>query len=138
MDADDATRLLTAEWLSKANEDYRAAEILYETKLVMPALFHCQQAAEKAVKGFLCFHQQPLEKTHDITKLVTVAVACDKGWLPLMNEAALLTPLAVAFRYPGGIKAPDPAAVFAACRKVLLAVRSMLPASLFPSTWPKS
>jgi len=30
------------------------------------ALFHCQQAVEKALKGFLTWHDRPFEKTHDL------------------------------------------------------------------------
>jgi HEPN domain-containing protein len=32
-------------------------------------MFHCQQAAEKALKAFLTFHDQPFRKTHDLASL---------------------------------------------------------------------
>ena len=33
------------------------------------ALYHCQQAAEKALKGFLAFHDHPFRRTHDLREL---------------------------------------------------------------------
>ena len=37
------------------------------------AVYHCQQAAEKAVKAFLVHPGKPYEKTHDIKGLVDLA-----------------------------------------------------------------
>lgn len=37
------------------------------------AIYHCEQAAEKALKGFLAFHDHELERTHDLKRLVTLA-----------------------------------------------------------------
>jgi HEPN domain-containing protein len=33
------------------------------------AIYHSQQAAEKALKGYLAFRDQPLERTHDRERL---------------------------------------------------------------------
>jgi hypothetical protein len=33
--------------------------------LIGDALFHCQQAAEKGMKGFLTMHDRIFQKTHD-------------------------------------------------------------------------
>lgn len=134
---DEATLLLTAEWLAKADEDHRAAKLLIEGGLVLPAMFHCQQAAEKALKAYLCFHCHPVEKTHDITKLIDQAGRSDSAWRKLLEDGASLSPLAVEYRYPGDNEAPDPHLAFSACRKVLDAVRASLPATLFPATWPR-
>src|SRR5437016_5455665 len=61
----------TRSWFVKAKEDLRAAE--YEFTAVPPLLgdivFHCQQATEKALKGFLTWHGHPFRKTHDLTEL---------------------------------------------------------------------
>ncbi len=133
---DEATPALTAEWLAKAGEDFRAAELLISGELVMPALFHCQQAAEKALKAYLCFHQHPLEKTHDIAKLIDLASDIDPDWGDHLTQGAQLAPLAVAFRYPGDTETPDCRKMLLASRQVLHAVRTRLPDSLFPDTWP--
>jgi len=39
------------------------------------AVYHCQQAAEKAVKAFLVHHGKTYERTHDIEVLVS---GCDQ------------------------------------------------------------
>jgi len=36
---------------------------------VEDALFHCQQAAEKALKAVLIWHDRPFKKTHDLAAL---------------------------------------------------------------------
>ena len=72
---DEAKREHVRAWLQKARDDLAAAR-----KLAAPpdsyleiAVYHCQQAAEKAVKGFLVFHDHRYAKTHDIETLVKEA-----------------------------------------------------------------
>jgi hypothetical protein len=49
---------LTRGWLIKANRDLLSARQLAEGELPLldTAAYHCQQAAEKAIKGFLLYH----------------------------------------------------------------------------------
>ena len=56
----------TRGWLGKAKEDLQAAkQLLRPSKaLSSAAIFHCQQAAEKALKGFLAWPDVPFRKTH--------------------------------------------------------------------------
>ncbi len=63
-------------WLVKALDDVRGAEVdlAANPPLSGDALFHCQQAVEKALKGFLTFHDRPFRKTHDLDELAT---ACE-------------------------------------------------------------
>ena len=60
-----------AAWLHKAQQDLQRIERCLAAKSpdVEDALFHCQQAAEKALKAFLTFHDQPFRKTHDLATL---------------------------------------------------------------------
>ncbi len=46
-------------WFAKAHLDLRTANLVLEAEppLYEPAVFHCQQAAEKSIKGFLAFHK---------------------------------------------------------------------------------
>ena len=55
-------------WLLQAAKDLRAARLL-ETEEPSRSVFHSQQAAEKAIKGFLAFHDTLFRKTHDIREL---------------------------------------------------------------------
>ena len=45
----------TKSWFAKASEDLRAADFEFGATppLLADIVFHCQQAAEKAMKGFL-------------------------------------------------------------------------------------
>ncbi|MCZ7570447.1 MAG: HEPN domain-containing protein [Ardenticatenaceae bacterium] len=54
----------TQGWLQKAANDLRGAEIdpAATPPLLEDAVFHCQQAAEKALKAFLTFHNQPFRR----------------------------------------------------------------------------
>ena len=63
---------LVRNWLTIAYHDLAAAKKLStgSDPYFDVAVYHCQQAAEKAVKGFLVFHDQPFEKTHDIGVLI--------------------------------------------------------------------
>jgi len=67
------------EWLHKAAEDVRTAEVscAAQPPLQDAAAFHCQQAAEKALKGFLTLHARVFEKTHSIEKVRALALAAD-------------------------------------------------------------
>jgi HEPN domain-containing protein len=48
----------TRAWLDHARRDLRAARLLTAGDAHAEALFHCQQAVEKALKAFLTFHQK--------------------------------------------------------------------------------
>src|SRR5882672_10702011 len=72
------------------------------------AVYHCQQAAEKAVKAFLVHHGKPYEKTHDIEVLTDLACEIDSNFNTLADAADALTPYATRFRYPNATFAVEP------------------------------
>jgi len=100
----------TREWLVKAAHDRRAAKTPAEEPDVLldSASFHCQQAAEKAIKGFLLFHGQRFGKTHNIRQLLETARAIDPAFAPWLAVADRLTELGVEFRYPADVSQPSP------------------------------
>ncbi|MBI2980793.1 MAG: HEPN domain-containing protein [Deltaproteobacteria bacterium] len=58
-------------WTRKAESDIAAALRTIESAGPYDtACFHCQQAAEKYLKAFLAWYEQPIPKTHDIEELV--------------------------------------------------------------------
>lgn len=71
----------TRAWLTKAAMDLRAAEHLIQVvpPLLGNALFHSQQAAEKAWKAFLFWHDVPFRKTHNLRELGEACVALDSS-----------------------------------------------------------
>lgn len=71
-------------------------------------LFHYQQAAEKAIKGFLTYHQEPFGKTHDLRELGKACVRREPTLAALLERAMPLTWYAWKFRYPGSPDEPTP------------------------------
>jgi len=96
-------------WLSKAANDLRAAEVdLAATPPILEdAIFHCQQAAEKALKAFLTAHERMFRKTHDIEEIGMEASTIDPSLESVVEQAAELTPFAWQFRYPGDEREPE-------------------------------
>ena len=101
------------------------------------AVYHCQQAAEKAVKAFLIHHGKACEKTHDIEVLVDRASEMVPGFGALADAADALTPYATRFRYPNATFAVEP--LPAECDEAIEYAKSvydfvlnLLPASVRP------
>lgn len=97
-------------WMIKAWRDLETAHRAGggEPPLYDVAVYHCQQAAEKAVKSFLVLHGKAYEKTHDIEVLVDLASEIDPGFGKLADAADALTPYATRFRYPNATFAIEP------------------------------
>jgi HEPN domain-containing protein len=102
---------LTQGWLTKALHDLATARKAASEPdpYLDTAIYHCQQAAEKAVKGFLAFHNQPPVRTHDIELLLSVADPIETGFATWSDAAERLTQFATLYRYPGDVMEPDQA-----------------------------
>jgi HEPN domain-containing protein len=99
---EEVARELAREWLAKADVDLSAARALLSTGgLYEVVAFHAQQAAEKALKAFLVWHQREFPKTHDISRLLTLSASADESLAATLAGAAELTPYGVEYRYPG-------------------------------------
>ena len=59
----------TANWLEEANWDLENARILFKNNRFNTVVFHCQQAAEKAVKALL-YHNKIIGWGHSIHSLL--------------------------------------------------------------------
>ena len=105
---DQTRRALVGQWLHKAQLDLEAAEELLSSKrnLHYPACFHCQQAAEKCLKGYLTWFQIEFPKTHSIRELLNLARAINGDLVERVKEASSLTTYGVEVRYPGDLPEP--------------------------------
>lgn len=67
----------TKAWIMAAADDLKAAEYLLRGSppLAGIAVFHCQQAAEKVLKGFLAWHDIPFRKTHNLAEIGAACAA---------------------------------------------------------------
>ena len=127
----------TKAWLAKALKDLRRVEKLLVADEAdnEDAVFHCQQAVEKALKAFLTWHDQPFRKTHDIEALGAQCALVDESLQLLVEKAERLTEYAWLYRYPGDAAEPagdDVAEAFKSARDVVQAVLSRLPAEVQP------
>lgn len=99
------------EWIRKAGHDLKASQILIANDDPDPvydaAIYHTQQCAEKALKAFLVFSEIPIDKTHNLRRLIELCHEIDTEFAPLFDDAEMLTPYATAFRYQGSNFDPD-------------------------------
>lgn len=87
-------------WLRYAEEDLQVADVLRPSGFHGPVCFHAQQAAEKALKGYLAWlGEEQLPRTHDLDELVTL-VRGREGRVPPVTGLPVLAEHAVATRYP--------------------------------------
>ena len=115
----------THAWLDRARSDSRAARLLVAGEAYAEALYHCQQAVEKALKAFLTFHQKPFRKTHDLSDLSPKCLAIDDSLRSTLERTDSLTQYAWRFRYPGAPYAPDAAEAADGLQKAEVAVREI-------------
>lgn len=97
------------EWFEIAQTDLDSAEFLLQMH-PLPAeivCFHCQQAAEKFLKGFLALQNEKIQRTHDLMVLLRNCSQHDAGFDSLENECLTLTDYSVAIRYPSPIDITD-------------------------------
>jgi len=95
-------------WLIKSQHDLGSARRLMEgdEPYLDTAVYHCQQAVEKALKAFLTYHNIEFEKTHDLIELVEACGAVEPAFESWRWIAEELTPYAVQFRYPTDVLEP--------------------------------
>jgi HEPN domain-containing protein len=97
------------QWLTKAKHDLGSAQLLFagEPNFLDTAVYHCQQCVEKALKAYLTLKDTPFEKIHDLSVLIEECINVDRNFEQLRDLAEILTPYAIAFRYPGEILEPE-------------------------------
>jgi HEPN domain-containing protein len=109
MAAEDARATLARRLLQAASEDLAFGHRgLEPPPLPNGAVFHAQQAAEKALKAFLAWQDLPPKLTHDLAELLNLCTAVRPDFAELEDSAVMLTPYAIAGRYPdvsGGLAA---------------------------------
>ncbi|MGI8549365.1 MAG: HEPN domain-containing protein [Dehalococcoidia bacterium] len=136
MDAVKEKLRLTWEWLDKAEEDLLMAERLNQPPgMASGVTYHCQQAFEKILKGFLLWQGHPFEKMHKLTELLKECDQYDAAFAHFRAEAKVLEPYVAKFRYPGlGPDATDGQAAEAVqmARDTLAFVKARLPPAPAP------
>ncbi|MCK4351885.1 HEPN domain-containing protein [candidate division WOR-3 bacterium] len=93
---------LSKGWFKKAENDLRAAEhlITIDNPPTDTVCFHCEQCAEKYLKGYLTLKEVEFEKSHDLDYLLDECKKFDPQFERLRDIAEDLSPYAVEIRYP--------------------------------------
>jgi len=95
----DSTRF--KEWLEMARKDLRGAEILFEHDADYSLVcFHCQQGAEKYLKGYLIFKTGILHEGHNLVKLCRRAASYETRFNSHLRDCAYLNTFYIEARYP--------------------------------------
>ena len=76
------------------------SKVLLQNTFYDTAIYHTQQCAEKALKGYCVYRRQPLIKTHDLEKILNICIELDSNFSELDILATSLNGLDVRFRYP--------------------------------------
>ncbi len=92
-------------WLEKGDNDLKAAYRLMQDPepLTDVVCFHCQQAAEKYLKGFLAYHGIEFARVHDLRYLLNLCREVDHEFDMLGDQVDDLNNYAVEPRYPADL-----------------------------------
>lgn len=89
------------DWLYYANVDLIAAKTLLGTSVCSNSVaFHCQQAVEKALKGYLLFHRHRLYDGHNLPWLCKQAMQEDPHFEQWFSSVSKLNRFYIEARYP--------------------------------------
>jgi HEPN domain-containing protein len=96
-------------WLRVAENDRRIAQLCLDATPPAweGAAYHCQQAAEKLLKGFLVRANTDFGRTHDLEHLGYLVMRVSSVERTLVEPLAGWTHWAVAYRYPDDL-GPEP------------------------------
>ena len=99
-----------SEWFRFGDMDLDTAELLlsHRPQHLEIICYHCQQAAEKYLKGYLSSRGvEEIPKTHNLIQLCILCASEDKRFTETMEHCSFLTPFGVQPRYPEEIYIED-------------------------------
>lgn len=93
---------VSKEWFNYAENDLSCAKFLLNMypKPYEIICYHCQQSAEKYLKGYLVLLGEPILKTHDLTILNKVCIKHDADFKQIEEDCIELVDYGVNIRYP--------------------------------------
>lgn len=99
---------MVKQWFIFAGRDLRAAKAVNELGAEYKNIvaFNCQQCVEKAIKGYLVFHNVRPPKTHTIKDLAKLVSEINSALGVKLAKADVFTQYAVVYRYPDAEKKP--------------------------------
>jgi HEPN domain-containing protein len=102
-------KIVVEEWLKFAENDLEAARILSNHRPMQLEIicYHCQQAAEKALKAYLLYNDCIPPKIHNLESLVDSCIVLSSEFDEIVEECEYLNPFGVQPRYPFGFELVD-------------------------------
>ena len=93
---------IAKEWFKIAEADLSSAEFLQRMRPIPMEIicYHCQQSAEKHLKGFLALKGDEIRKTHDLVQLNKMCQEHDTDFKTIEDDCLMLTDYGVNVRYP--------------------------------------
>jgi len=122
-------------WFSKAESDLVAVRLILGTRGPYDtACFHVQQAAEKFLKGFLCFHNKAFPFTHDLERLAKLCSAVNPSLQLGTPDVLALTDYACGLRYASDFwpSKQDAASALGVAERVRADILGALPPEVHP------
>jgi HEPN domain-containing protein len=96
------------DWIEFSKKDLNAAKVLMDNHCGNSFVaFHCQQAIEKSIKGYLLFHTQELIEGHSLVYLCKRASKINSKFINYIKDCAYTNQYYIETRYP----ADDPMVV---------------------------
>lgn len=97
---------LSNEWFEIASMDLASAKYLRNMHPVPVEIicYHCQQAAEKMLKGVLISLNAEPPRSHDLVQLCKLCTQLDPDFEELSDTCVELTPYGVQARYPSDLE----------------------------------
>jgi HEPN domain-containing protein len=94
------------EWVQIADEDLYSAQMLNELvrKPYETICYHCAQALEKYLKGYLTYNNILPQKTHNLLVLLEFCVEKDNRFESIRTECGILNRFTNEIRYPHRIE----------------------------------
>jgi len=93
------------EWTILADKDLKSAELLIKNpELIENTCYHCQQAVEKYLKGYLVMHGKNPPKKHDLDVLCHLCMNINEKFKQIRDYCSDLTIYAIETRYPWHIE----------------------------------
>jgi len=103
------------EWIMIADEDLYSAKILNE-QIRRPyeiICYHCAQATEKYLKGYLAFVDFVAPKTHNLSLLLDLCIENSNDFEVIRTECVILNKFANDIRYPHRIEIKEEDVIYA-------------------------
>ncbi len=93
---------IVKQWIDKGDHDLGTAQVtfLYLPQYRDTIAFHCQQSAEKYLKGYLLFLEIPFQRKHSLNYLLGLISKKIDVSNEIYDNASILEDFAVEIRYP--------------------------------------